>query len=124
VNAKLEEQDILTFVGAALKSVWALELLIRMRQTRERSWRKVDLVRELRASTKVVDQSLENLENTGLVAVFADAFRYSPASALLDTFAEGAERLYREKPVAVINAIAATQNEKLKLFAEAFRLKE
>lgn len=119
------EDDVLRFVSAAVKSVWSLELLIRMRQTSERIWRKDELVRELRASEQVIEQSLDNLQSIGLVAATScGGFRYHPASPMLDDFAEGAQRLYREKPVAVINAVAASVDDKLRIFAEAFRLKD
>jgi hypothetical protein len=39
-------------------------------------------------------------------------------------FISEAQSLYRAKPLAVINAIAAAPNEKLRIFADAFRLKD
>lgn len=105
--------------------MWTLELLIRMRQTADRVWQKDELVREMRASGTVIDASLATLQNFGLVMEGeGGGFRYAPLSATLAEIAEGAERLYREKPVAVVGAIAATPDEKLRIFAEAFRLKD
>jgi hypothetical protein len=124
-RVSIDEAEILRFVGSAVNSVWSLELLIRMRQQRDRIWRKDELVRELRASGQVIDQSLDNLKSIGFIAdTEGGQFLYSSASPLLEALAEGAQRLYREKPVTVINAIAAPQNEKLRIFAEAFRLRD
>jgi hypothetical protein len=96
-----------------------------MRQTADRVWQKDELVREMRASSTVIDTSLATLQNFGLVVeAEGGGFRYGPLSPTLAEFAEGAERLYREKPVAVVGAIAATPDEKLRIFAEAFRLKD
>ncbi|MDE2183820.1 MAG: hypothetical protein KGJ78_12450 [Alphaproteobacteria bacterium] len=82
-------------------------------------------MRELRASSKVVQQALADLQNIGLVSARDDqSFVYRPASPQLDELAGAAELLYRTKPVSVINAIALAPNEKLRIFADAFRLKE
>ncbi|HEY4112796.1 MAG TPA: hypothetical protein VGM17_01935 [Rhizomicrobium sp.] len=121
----MEDADILAFVGATVKSVWALELLLLMRHERCRAWHVPQLVRELRASTLVVAEALKGLQSTGLVATDETGeWCYRPASEQLDAFVEGAESLYAAKPVAVINAIATAPSEKLRIFAEAFRLKD
>ena len=121
----LQEKEILAFVSAFVRSVWTLELLILMRRQAERSWRVDELVRELRASTKVVQQSLAALQAAGLVAQGeGDMFGFRPASAQMEAFAQGAEALYREKPVTVIGAIAMAPDEKLRIFSDAFKLKE
>jgi DNA-binding GntR family transcriptional regulator len=120
----VKEEDILAFVGATLKSLWALELLLLMRRAREHAWRTDQLVAELRASTAVIRESLAHLTAAGLVAEEdKDAFCYRPASEQLDSFVAEAQALYAAKPLAVINAIAAAPNEKLRIFADAFRLK-
>jgi len=121
----VEDTDILAFVGATVKSVWALELLLLMRRERGRAWRIPELVRDLRASTLVVAEALQGLKNAGLVATDETGqWCYRPAAEQLDSFVEGAQSLYAAKPVSVINAIATAPSEKLRIFAEAFRLKE
>lgn len=121
----MEDADILAFVGATVKSVWALELLLLMRRERGRDWRLPELVLELRASTLVVAEAIESLQSAGLVATDETGeWCYRPASEQLDSFVEGAQSLYAAKPVSVINAIATAPSEKLRIFAEAFRLKD
>jgi len=121
----VNEDDVLAFVAATIKSVWALELLLLMRGARDRCWNADGLVRELRASTVVVQDALTGLRNSGLVTTDETGrFRYRPASEQLDGFAAEVQTLYRSKPLSVINAIATAPNEKLRIFAESFRLKE
>jgi hypothetical protein len=121
----MTEEETLRFVGATVKSIWALELLLMMRRQRERAWRTDELVSELRASTVVVRETLVALRGTGLVATDeAGLYCYRPASDQLDTFVESTQALYLSKPLAIINAIASAPNEKLRIFADAFRLKE
>jgi hypothetical protein len=121
----VQENDTLSFVSATIKSIWALELLLLMRRTGERSWTAEELVRELRASTLVVHEALSGLTHAGLVAADETAlFSYRPASGHLAKFVDEIQSLYLAKPLAVINAIAAAPNEKLRIFADAFRLKD
>ncbi len=121
----MSEDDVLAFVATTIKSVWALELLLLMHRCGERGWQTDELVRELRASTVVVHDALGNLIGAGVVVADEDTgFCYRPASEQLKAFVEGAQALYRSKPLTVINAIATAPNEKLRIFADAFRLKE
>jgi len=121
----MTEEEILRFVSASVKSIWALELLLMMRRQKPRAWRTEDLVSELRASTLVVREALASLGATGFVANDdAGLFCYRPAADHLDAFVESTQELYASKPLSIINAIAAAPNEKLRIFADAFRLKE
>ena len=96
-----------------------------MRQQRPRAWQTAELVVELRASTVVVREALAASVGAGLIAADdAGLFHYRPASEQLDGFVAATESLYRVKPLAVINAIATAPNEKLRIFADAFRLKD
>jgi hypothetical protein len=120
-----KEEDVLSFVSATVKSIWALELLLLMYRERNRDWATEELVRELRASTVVVREALASLAGAGLLATDeAGQCRYRPAAEQLDSFVGAAQALYVAKPLAVINAIATAPNEKLRIFADAFRLKE
>lgn len=121
----MTEEETLRFVSATVKSIWALELLLLMRRQRERAWKTEQLVIELRASTVVVREALGSLIGAGLAAAGEGGlFRYRPASDQLDDFVESTQALYVSKPLSIINAIAAAPNEKLRIFADAFRLKE
>src|SRR5689334_14163831 len=121
----MTEEEILRFVSANVKSIWALELLLMMRRQRARLWRTEELVSELRASTVVVREALAGLGAGGLVTGDdTGRFCYRPISDQLDAIVESTQGLYASKPLAIINAIAAAPNEKLRIFADAFRLKE
>jgi hypothetical protein len=120
-----KEEDVLAFVGATIKSIWALELLLLMCRERNRGWQIEELVRELRASTVVVREALSGLAGAGLIATEeGERSCYRPASEQLDSFVRSAQALYAAKPLTLINAIASAPNEELRIFAEAFRLKE
>jgi DNA-binding IclR family transcriptional regulator len=118
------EGELLEFVRFAVRSVWNVELLLHLRKSAERSWAPEKLVRELRASASVVTDGLRTLQDGGLVAPDeAGRWRYAPASAAFDGLAGQLERLYRERPTAVTQALFA-RSDKLRTFADAFRLRK
>ena len=117
------EDDILNFAASAIGSIWALELLLLLKQE-ARNWSRAELVRQLRGSDAVIAQALERLHGVGLVAEDAGHYRYHPASTEAGKFAEALESLYRSKPVAVVSAIANAPQRKLQILSDAFRLKK
>ena len=96
-----------------------------LRRRTDRSWPTPLLVQELRSSETVVRDLLTTFEAAGLVTCQGeDGCGYAPASPVLADLCDRLEATYRERPVGVINAIAASRHEKLQTFADAFRLKD
>jgi hypothetical protein len=118
-----EQQDLQAFIRDAIRSVWALELLLIMKREPERLWTPEDLVRELRASGPLVADNLAIFESIGLVLPQDSAYRYAPASPVLADLCDRLESLYRQKPVSVINAIAGSARDRLQTLADAFKLR-
>ncbi len=117
------EDDTVAFVQVAISSVCALELLILMRQERQRYFGADQLVRELRSSQLAVAQALEHLTKSGLIEEIPGAgYRYQQSSAQLDAICDRLESLYARKPVKIVRAILEAPDEKLRTFADAFRL--
>lgn len=111
------------FLRTSFRSLWALELLLHLRQTRERAWSAEELVRLLRGSELIVEQSLEGLMRAGLVAIDRDGCaRFQPATAELETLIGEADDLYRRKPDMVRRIIVSGSHQGLATFADAFRL--
>ena len=82
-------------------------------------------MRELRASDPIVEDGLASLGAAGLVSRGNDGtFGYTPASTHLDRLVQELARAYREKPLAVTNAIFSSPSDKLQTFANAFRLRK
>ena len=106
-----------------LRSVWALELLLVLRRDSERCWTAAELVRELRASTGLVNDNLLLFERGGLaVRDEQGGFRYRPAAPALVALCDRLEAAYRERPVAIVNLIAAPRDP-LQSLADAFRFR-
>ncbi len=101
-------RDLIAFIRANLPSVWALELLLLLRDAPERSWPRAELVAELRASDAVVTSALGSLQQSGLVVETPDSeYRYAPAGPAAAALCDEVARAYRERPVAVMAAISA-----------------
>lgn len=116
------EDDIVSFVQGAVSSVCALELLLLLRRERQRSLTLDQVVRELRSSKLAITQALDHLTGSGLIERAGEGYRYQQTSVQLDVACERLGSLYARKPVKIINAILQAPDEKLRTFANAFRL--
>ena len=116
-----QDEDISLFVRDHIPSVWALELFLLLRSTREKSWDASDLVRELRASAKLVRENLFRFERFGFVVNDEKGWRFAPANTWLDEMAAKLADAYRERPISTIGLIRRT--DPLTSLADAFKLK-
>ncbi len=115
---------LLEFMKKSVRSVWALELLLLIRGQRSRAWSMGELVGELRASEAVVAGVLSGFERDGLVARDArGAVRFAPEPGCLDQLCDALAEAYKERPLAVINAISRPDDQ-IESLANAFRLRD
>ncbi|HXD43955.1 MAG TPA: hypothetical protein VN655_02380 [Pseudolabrys sp.] len=120
----IPEDEILEFAGASFRSVWALELLLMLRRTRERSWGASEILKELRSSQVVVVEALNNLIAAGLVLEEdGGRYRYIASGRLEQTIGE-LERFYALKPALVMRQIVNAPSSKLQILSDAFRIKD
>ena len=121
----MTEAEILDFVRKSIRSLSALEVLRCLRGNRDKQWCADDLVRELRSSKVAVADALNCLRAAGLAKEAPNgSHRYHPASRELDEVAAIIVGTYAAMPSSVIKALFAEPNEKLRLFSDAFKLKE
>jgi predicted transcriptional regulator len=119
------DEELLKFIEAHMKSVWAVEQMLVMTREPVRVWALGELVRETRSSSTAVGEALRNLEEAGLVDHSSDStYRFAPKSEDLRTAAEALLKAYVERPRFVIRAIFAEPKDNLRIFADAFRLKK
>jgi hypothetical protein len=117
------DRDVFQFIREHVRSVWALELLLRLKRDPERCWTIDELVGDLRASHSLVADNLAAFESAGLVvADDRGCFRYQPAAAVLAKVCDDLDAAYRAKPVTVIRWISAP-TERLQSLADAFKFK-
>lgn len=117
------DDDAIAFARTAIGSVSALELLILLRHERPNRYRLAELVRELRSSQLAMEHALDHLIKFGLIAGTPDSgYHYQQESGRLDAICERVEAVYARKPVSLIRAILEAPDEKLRQFADAFRI--
>lgn len=117
------DAELAAFLREHVRSVWGVEQLLLMKRDPARCWPPAELVAELRASTGLVSDNLARFERAGLVAPDdAGCYRYRPAAPVLGDLCERLEKAYRERPVAIVNLIAAPRDP-LQSLADAFRFK-
>ena len=118
------DNDLLAFIRS-LRSVWTVELATLLRRNAGRGVAPEELIRELRASDRVVSDGLELLQAAGIVVAEHDGtYRYAPASPTIEDLVQRLEKLHRDRPTAVTRAMFSAPSDKLQSFADAFRLKK
>jgi hypothetical protein len=118
------EQDVLSFVAASLRSLWALEVLLLLRNDGTKAWRAEEIVRETRSSQTAVGEAILMLQKAGFVAHENGLYRYWPATPNLEIIGAEIQKLYAVKPTTVMKAILSAPHDKLRNFSDAFKLKE
>lgn len=116
------DEDVLRFIAASFRSVWALELILTIRRDR-RPWAVEELVSSLRASELVVSRAVDSLIAAGLASLESEGAVYLPISSNVDACMERVEQLYRTRPNAVRRAIVSAGASSATAFANAFNLR-
>jgi hypothetical protein len=120
---KSSNDEILRFIASSFRSVWALELLLVLKEAR-RPWSREELVTTMRASDLVVAKALDALEAAALVSNDGENARYMPISEEVAARVDQAEKLYAKRPDAVRRAIVSASSGDATAFADAFRLRK
>ncbi|HEY3800576.1 MAG TPA: hypothetical protein VGL58_19665 [Caulobacteraceae bacterium] len=119
-----DDVRLIDFIRGSIRTVWGLELLLLLRRPPLRMWSQTELVAELRASETVLRGALGRFEAEGLVTRHGgDRYRFEPASFCLDQLCDSLAATYRERPVAVIQAIAVSDDQ-VEALAAAFKLRD
>lgn len=115
--------EVERFLLERISAVEEIELLLLLRRERARAWTRDALAIELRSSPSSIALRVEHLSHEGLVAIGADdALRYA-ATGDVDAAVDLLERVYRERPFAVMSIVLSKPSENVRLFADAFRLR-
>jgi hypothetical protein len=125
-NSGLPE-EVRRFIVDHIDSVEQLEILLLLHGQRARTWTAESVARELRIAPISAGERLEEFVR-GSVLSRADGtpveYRYAPGSSKLDTAVDGLARAYSERRVTVINFIFSKPVDKIRTFADAFRLRK
>jgi DNA-binding HxlR family transcriptional regulator len=114
------------FIADHIDSVMQLEVLLLLAAERQRAWTANDLAELLRIDPTWVDAQLRAMAAAGLVAQQADpaAFRFDPRTPELAQAVDELAKTYADRRVTVIGLIFAKPMDKIRSFADAFRIRK
>jgi hypothetical protein len=73
--------ETIDFIRASIKSVWALELLLLIREQRDRVWKVSEITREMRASDLLVNEILNDFARAFVIETSPGSFQYRAADS-------------------------------------------
>lgn len=109
-------------IAESIDSVEQLEILLLLRSEPEKAWSAEEIDSRIKSSLSSIRSRLAGLEKYGLVHRSDDRHRYDPAPEVQIAVDELAVA-YDESRYTVIDLIFAKPDDKLSLFARAFRLR-
>lgn len=104
-----------------------LELLLLLQANPSRAWTAPEVAQQLRIEPSWATGQLGELSSRGLLAPAPDApeaYRYAPNPPELDATVVQLSKDYAERRVTVITLIFSKPVDKLRTFADAFRLRK
>ena len=121
-------EELRSFIQETIPTLDAAELLILLASAPDRA-HHVDSIIESLHPTVVRDTELrgylQQFHAQGLVAAHeSDAFQYAPDTPELAAAVRTLTRVYNERPVTLVRIIYGPKDEKIRSFAEAFRIKK
>ena len=121
-------EELRSFIQDTIPSLDAAELLVMLAREPARGYAPADAVEGLRPT--VVGEAeakryLAHFQARGLVSLDdGGGYRYAPADGDLDRRVRELTRAFNERPVTLVRLIYASGDEKIRSFAEAFRIKK
>jgi DNA-binding IclR family transcriptional regulator len=118
--------EVKDFILRNIASVEEMEVLFFLRDRRDSAWTAAALSAQLRSSVPSIDQRLSELLARGLVArgEASGSYRYWPKDAALEELVAKLAQYYAERRISIIELIYTRPSDKLRSFADAFRIKE
>jgi hypothetical protein len=117
-------EHLLSFLRRSIESVEGLEMLFLLHTTKERWWTANEIDAELRSSPLAVQERLDSLEKRGLVKRDENgSYCFNEGSPDAQLVTELAAEFAR-RPFTIMNFILKNPTDKIRTFADAFRLKK
>jgi hypothetical protein len=110
------------FIAGHIESVAQLEVLLLLRAVTDRNWTADEVARALVIPPESATHWLNDLAARDLLLDDGDRYRYHPSTDETETVDDLAES-YAKYRVAVIGLIFSKPNERVTVFADAFRIR-
>jgi hypothetical protein len=116
------------FITDYVDSVELIEVLLLLKRSRTTEWTAPEVAERLYTSPGSAANRLEALRASRLAAVNEavkpPSYRFAPATADLERTVNDLEREYATRRTSVINFIFSRPSSNLRVFADAFRIRE
>ena len=116
------------FVMNFIHSVYELEILMMLRDHRDKEWTALAVSQALLIQESAVEVKLQILCTTGLLlhrsAYGKELYCYKPRTAELEHTASELAHTYLHYRIRVINLIASQPVDKIRTFADAFKIRK
>lgn len=116
-------EEIRNFINAHIRSVGNLDVLVLLADDPKKSWTPEDVSRELRTNPDYANSQLQELKRIGLIESVNGGFISHRNPQVLDMVYR-LRSAYNSRRSSVINLIYEQPLEKIRGFAEAFKLKK
>ena len=120
--------ELRSFIRDSIPDIDAAELLLLLARNPARNYDLAAMLKEVRPtiiSETAARRHLALFRERGLISsVGEDAYRYGPGSAELEELVRALTKVYNERPVTLVRVVYALKDEKIRSFADAFKLKK
>ena len=118
-------EGLKSFIKEKIQTVLRLEVLLLLHQQQSRSFTAAEVANELGFEKEPAKDQLTALEAIGVVVqckTDKPKYRYHPLNATLGSMVEQLSVSYSKQRVPILSVILADQPDRIRLFAEAFRI--
>jgi hypothetical protein len=116
--------DLRDFIVNEIGSIAELELLLLLLRDPQKAWSAQDAAKALYTADDATAALLENFRTRGFANADAGRYTFAPRTPEQQQLIADLAQLYQTRRVTVINLIYAGPVQKLKSFADAFRLRK
>jgi hypothetical protein len=119
--------NVLHLITEHIRSIAQLELLLTLNRERDKSWSVEEAAKVLYTAVSMTEPLLESLRVAGFLTATGrgaeSCYRFAPRTPELTQAVVDLDRLYQERRVTIVNLIYSASTEKLRNFADAFRIR-
>jgi hypothetical protein len=120
--------DVRQFVADYIHSVAELEVLLLLRGSGSRCWCADEVAASLYTSSEMAGTQLADLSARGLLRYQSDEvpprYQYHPQNPGLEQLVSQLDEVYQQRRVSVITMIYSKPVDKVRTFADSFRLRK
>jgi hypothetical protein len=120
-------QDVRAFIADHIDSVLQLELLLLLHKKRDQHFDAAEVVAELRIDPSWAAAQLDDFSARGILTCVDGPprqYRYAPKEPEMDSAIARLDQTYADRRVSVISLIFSKPTDKLRSFADAFRVRK